>query len=115
MPAEVEKALKNCNSLKQIRSAGDSFGTEVAESVKAPVDLLSDIMRRLELNGKNNIIRRPEEMMHLPHERNFGKPTTLPSPATPPSPPHSDFRSDFFMYVTSHVQYNYVQNPCYMY
>ena len=25
---------------------------EVAESMKAPVDLLSDIMRRLELNGK---------------------------------------------------------------
>lgn len=53
MPAEAEKALKNCNSLKQIRSAGDSFRTElVAESMKAPVDLLSDIMRRLELNGK---------------------------------------------------------------
>ena len=52
IPAETKKALKNCNSLKQIRSAGDSFRTEVAESVKAPVDLLSDIMRRLELNGK---------------------------------------------------------------
>ena len=52
MPAEAEKALKNCNSLKQIQSAGDSFRTEVAKSVKAPVDLLSDIMRRLELNGK---------------------------------------------------------------
>ena len=52
MPAEAEKALKNCNSLKQIQSAGDNFRTEVAESVKVPVDLLCDIMRRLELNGK---------------------------------------------------------------
>jgi len=52
MPPEAEKALKNCNSLKQIRSAGDKFRKEIAESVKAPIDLLSDIMRRLELNGK---------------------------------------------------------------
>ena len=52
MPAEAEKVLKNCNSIKQIRSAGGSVKAEIAESVKAPVDLLSDIMRRLELNGK---------------------------------------------------------------
>ena len=47
-------------------------------------------------------------VVHLPHEWNFGKPTTLPSPATPPSPPHSDIQNDFFTYVMSHVQYNYV-------
>ena len=47
MPAEAEKALKHCNSLKRIRSVGDSFKTEVAQSVKAPVDLLSDIMRKV--------------------------------------------------------------------
>ena len=38
--------------IKQIRSAGGSVRAKVAESIKAPVDLLSDIMRRLELNGK---------------------------------------------------------------
>lgn len=52
MPAEAEKALKHCNSLKWIWSVGDSFKTEVAQSVKATVDLLSDIMRKLKLNGK---------------------------------------------------------------
>ena len=48
---------------------------------------------------QGNVIHRPEEaletqselifvngMVHLPHEWNFGKPTALPSPATPPSP-----------------------------
>lgn len=52
MPDEAEKVLKNCNSLKQIWSAGDKFRKEIAESVKAPIDLLLDIMRRLELNSK---------------------------------------------------------------
>ena len=52
MPTEAEKALKNCNSLKQIRSAGEMFREEIAESMKAPIDLLSDLMLRLEVNGK---------------------------------------------------------------
>ena len=52
MSAEAEKALKNCNTLKSIRSTGDRYRKEIAESVQVPIDLLSDIMRRLELNGK---------------------------------------------------------------
>ena len=52
MSAEAEKALKNCNSLKSIRSVGERFAEEVAESIQAPVDLLSDVMKRLELNNK---------------------------------------------------------------
>lgn len=59
MPAEAEKAIKNCNSLKQIQSAGDKFRKEIAESVKAPVELLSDIMCSLELNGKKFEVETP--------------------------------------------------------
>ena len=59
MPAEAEKAIKNCNSLKQIWSAGDKFRKEIAESVKAPTDLLSDIMCSLELNGKKFEVETP--------------------------------------------------------
>lgn len=40
MPAEAEKVIKNCNS------AGDKFRKEI-ESVKAPVELLSDISLEL--------------------------------------------------------------------
>ena len=53
MSSDAEKALKNCNSLKQIRSAGAEYKNEVAESIKQPIDLVSDIMRRLELKGKH--------------------------------------------------------------
>ena len=53
MNLDAEKALKNCNSLKQIRSAGEKYKKEVAESIKQPIDLVSDIMHRLELKGKN--------------------------------------------------------------
>jgi len=59
MPSEAEKTIKNCNSLKQIQSAGDKFRKEIAESVKAPVDLLSDIMCSLELNGKKFEVETP--------------------------------------------------------
>lgn len=50
---EAEKALKNKNSLKQIRSVGENVKTEVAESIQPVIDLLADVMCRLELKGKN--------------------------------------------------------------
>jgi hypothetical protein len=53
MSSDAEKALKNCNSLKQIRSGGEQYKKEVAESIKQPIDLVSDIMQRLELKGKH--------------------------------------------------------------
>lgn len=53
MNSDAEKALKNCNSLKQIRSAGEEYKKEVAESIKQPIDLVPDIMCRLELKGKH--------------------------------------------------------------
>ena len=61
-----------------------------------------------------NIIHRPEEaldirselifvngMVYLPQEWNFGRSTTLPSPATPPSPLTATPEAIFFVYVTS--------------
>ena len=53
MNSDAEKALKNCNSLKKIRSAGEIFKKEIAESIKQPIDLVSDIMHGLELKGKH--------------------------------------------------------------
>ena len=53
MSSDAEKALKNCNSLKQLRSAGEHHKKEIAESIKQPIDLVSDIMQRLELKGKH--------------------------------------------------------------
>ncbi len=50
---EAEKALKNKNSLKQIRSVGENVKTDVAESIQPVIDLLADVMRWLELRGKN--------------------------------------------------------------
>ena len=60
----------------------------------------TDYLPRYNLKDPRNIIiRRPEEaldiqselifvngMVHLPHDDNFGRPTTLPSPATSLSP-----------------------------
>ena len=53
MSSDAKKALKNCNSLKQIRSAGAEYKNKVAESNKQPIDLVSDIMQRLELKGNH--------------------------------------------------------------
>ena len=36
MCSDAEKALKNCNLLKQIHSAGEQYKKEVAESIKQP-------------------------------------------------------------------------------
>ena len=52
MSSDGEKALKNRNSLKQIRSVAEEYKTDIAESIQPVVDLLSDIMCRLELKGK---------------------------------------------------------------
>ncbi len=68
MPSAAEKALKNKNSLKELRLAGNQFRTDIAASIQPVVDLLSDIMQRLELKGKR--------YMMLPHRttwRIFGK------------------------------------------
>ena len=46
---DTEKAQ---NSLKQIRSAGNQFKREIAESIQPVVDLLSDILDWLELKRK---------------------------------------------------------------
>ena len=52
MNSDAEKALKNCNSLKQIRSAGQLYKQDVNLSMDQPIALLSDILSRLELKGK---------------------------------------------------------------
>lgn len=51
MSSVAEKALKNCNSLKQLRSAGVNFKDDISASLKQPIELLTD-MHRLELKGK---------------------------------------------------------------
>ena len=51
--SEAEKALKNCNSLKQLRSAGEPFRQEISLSIQQPIDLVADVMSRLQLKGKN--------------------------------------------------------------
>ena len=49
MSSEAEKALKNCNSLKQLRSP---FRQEISLSIQQPIDLVADVMSRLQLKGK---------------------------------------------------------------
>ena len=56
MSSNAEKALKNCNSLKQIRSVGEPFKLEVQESIQQPIDLIADVMSRLELKGKKFVV-----------------------------------------------------------
>ncbi len=50
MSSEAEKALKNCNSLKQIRSAGEPF----RQSIQQSIDLVTNVMSWLELKGEKN-------------------------------------------------------------
>ena len=52
MSLDAEKALKNCNSMKQVRSAGEQYKKEVAESIKQSIKLAPDIMQRLEMKRK---------------------------------------------------------------
>ena len=52
MSSEAEKALKNCNSLKQLRSAGEPFRQEISLSIQQPIDLVADVLSRLQLKGK---------------------------------------------------------------
>lgn len=52
----AEKALKNCNSIKQLCTAGQQFKEDIAGSMQQPVDLLSDFKHRLELNGKTFVV-----------------------------------------------------------
>lgn len=52
----AEIALKNCNSIKQLCTAGQQFKEDIAESMQQPVDLLSDFIHRLELNGKTFVV-----------------------------------------------------------
>ena len=53
MNTNAEKALRNCNSLKQIHSTGEQYKKEITESIFQPIDLLSGIVHRLELKGKH--------------------------------------------------------------
>ena len=57
MNTDAEKALRNCNSLKQVRSTGEQYKKEITESILQPIDLLSGIMQRLELKGKHFEVR----------------------------------------------------------
>ena len=52
MSSEAEKALKTCNSLKQLCSVGERFRDDISASLQQPTELLTDIMHRLELKGK---------------------------------------------------------------
>ena len=40
MTPQIEKALKTCSSLKQLRSAGKNFTAEIKESLQPAADLL---------------------------------------------------------------------------
>ena len=71
MNSDAEKALKNCNSLKQIRSAGEKYKTEIAESLQQPIDLVSDIMRRLELK-KESTSKLNQHVLNM-NWKHFGK------------------------------------------
>ena len=40
MTPEIERAIKNCNSLKQLHTVGKNFTTEIGESLQPVVELL---------------------------------------------------------------------------
>lgn len=54
MPAEYEIAIKNCNSMAEIRKAnsGPSFVDSVTESLSPCITLLNDLFLRLKLKDK---------------------------------------------------------------
>ena len=77
MNTDAEKALRNCNSLKQDRSTGEQYKKEITESIMQPIDLLSDIMQRLELKGKHFEVRSACSDGDIP-SKNGKLVTTLP-------------------------------------
>lgn len=52
MKDEAEHALKNCNSIAQLRASGESYKGDIKESLKPTITLLINIVQRLELKGK---------------------------------------------------------------
>ena len=52
MKDEAKHALKNCNSIAQLRASGESYKGDVKKSFVPTITLLTDIVQRLELKGK---------------------------------------------------------------
>jgi len=52
MRDEAEHALKNCNSVAQLRTSGVSYKGNIERSLEPTITLLADIVQRLELKGK---------------------------------------------------------------
>ena len=54
MPAQYESAIKNCNSMAEIRKAstGPSFVDTVTDSLSPCITLLTDLFSRLKLKGE---------------------------------------------------------------
>ena len=49
---EVEEDIKNCNNLHQLRAALGSDPSRVDETLAPQIELLNDIMKRLQLKGQ---------------------------------------------------------------
>jgi len=64
---------KNCNSLKLLHRAGKNFTEEIGESLQPAVELLTDIIRRLELKGKKSEVETacPDNELEAFWERNW--------------------------------------------
>ena len=52
MRDEAVHALKNCNSITQLRASGESYKGDIKKSLEPAITLLTDIVQRLELKGK---------------------------------------------------------------
>ena len=52
MRDETEQALKNCDSITQLRASGESYKGDIKKSLEPTITLLTDIVQHLELKGK---------------------------------------------------------------
>lgn len=52
-PQHFEASIKNANNIGQLRKSASQFKDEVKATLQPPIDLLSDILKRLTLKDKN--------------------------------------------------------------
>ena len=53
MSDDFESAMQNCNNLQQLRKAAESKRDKLSSSLKPIIDLLHDVITRLELKGES--------------------------------------------------------------
>ena len=66
-----EAALNNCNTIAQLRKAGELFKQNIAKSLESTIILLSNVICCLELKGKKFEVYEVLQMMKFSNSRRF--------------------------------------------